>query len=158
GDRDDVGRHVVVLEGEERPGAPESGLDLVAEQQGAVLVQDPARLTQVAGGRYLHALALDGLDDEGGDAAASYLPREGVEVAEGHHRVWQKRREAAAELPAAIHGQGPRREAVEGVVAVDDPGPARGAAGELQGGLDGLRAAVAEVDPLEAGHPCEQLL
>ena len=47
---------------------------------------------------------------------------------------------------------------VERVVAVDDASAAGGVAGELQRRLDGLGAAVAEVDPVEVRRRGEQPL
>ena len=51
------------------PGAPEAGLDLVDDQQDAVLVADLAQSAQELEGRDVEAaLALDRLDDDRGDA------------------------------------------------------------------------------------------
>ena len=56
---------VLMLMGEPSPGAPETGLDLVEDQQNVVLVADRAQLAQIALGRDDDAgLALDGLDQD----------------------------------------------------------------------------------------------
>ena len=58
-----------MLAGEEAAGAAEAGLDLVGDEQRAVLAAQPLRLVQVAVVRQVDALALDRLEDEGGDVA-----------------------------------------------------------------------------------------
>ena len=64
--------------------------------------------------------------------------------------------EPAAEFAAAVEGERPGRQAVEGVVAVEDAGPLRGGPGEFDRALDRLCARVGEEDPLDsrvrAGH------
>ena len=58
----------------------------------------------------------------------------------------------------AVDRQRTGRQAVEGVVAVHDARAAGGVARELQRRLDGLGAAVAEVDPVQVRGAGEQLL
>ena len=48
-----------------------------------MLVQQGRGRGEEAVRRHVHALALDGLDDEGGDVSAAEFGGEGVEVAEG---------------------------------------------------------------------------
>ena len=68
-DRDRVGRDAGVLEGEPLPRAPGAGLDLVDDEQRAVALGELARGLQVALGQVDDAgLALDGLDEQRGDA------------------------------------------------------------------------------------------
>ena len=110
-------------------------------------------------GREVDALALDGLDHEGGHVAAPQLAGQGADVAERDHvGSREQRTEPAAELAAAVQGERAGREAVEGVVAVEDAGPLGGGAGELDRALDRLGARVGEEDPLDAGvRPLDQL-
>ena len=84
GDGHQVGLDPVVLVAEEPAGPAQPGLHLVADQQGPVPVQQGGRRGQEAVRHHLDALALDRLDDQGGDVAGGQLPAEGVEVAEGH--------------------------------------------------------------------------
>src|SRR3546814_11006523 len=97
----------------------------------------------------LHSLALDRLDDEGGDVAALRAARqrrlERGKIIEGDlHAVRQQRAEALAEDLAAVQREGAVGEAVEGVVAVEDLRPAGRHAGELDRGFHRLGAGVAE--------------
>ena len=108
--------------------------------------------------RHVHALALDGLDDERRDVALAQFGRERVQVAERDGGVRQQRAEPAAELGRAVDGQRPGGEPVERVVAVDDAAAPGGVPGELQRGLDRLGAAVAEEHPVQAGRLGEQPL
>ena len=80
GHGDDVGGDVLVLVGEELAGAAEPALHLVADEQRAVLVQQFRGRGEEAVGRHVHALALDGLDDERRDVAATEFGVERVEV------------------------------------------------------------------------------
>src|SRR3546814_10494661 len=88
----------------------------------------------------LHSLALDRLDDEGGDVAALRAARqrrlERGKIIEGDlHAVRQQRAEALAEDLAAVQREGAVGEAVEGVVAVEDLRPAGRHSGELDRGF-----------------------
>ncbi len=104
----------------------------------------------VLGCRAVDALALDRLDDERGHVVPAQLPLQGVEVAERDRRGLEQRAESLAELPAAVERQGSRRQAVEGVLGVQDPRAPGRVPRELDGSLDGLRAGVAEEDPADA--------
>ena len=65
-ERHHVRNHALVLEREHPPGAPDSGLHLVEDQQRAGGVAEAAQRREIAGRRHVHAaLALDRLDDEG---------------------------------------------------------------------------------------------
>ena len=88
-----VGRHGVaqvvgLLPGQPRPGPPGAGLDLVEDEQGAVLAGEPADGGQVAGGGGADAaLALHGLEHDRGHRAGGLVGEgrgHGVDVAEGH--------------------------------------------------------------------------
>ena len=108
----------------------------------------------------MHALALDGLDDEGRDVAFAQLPLQRVRVA-GRHLVEPRHElaEALAELLAAVDRQGAEHEAVEGVVQVEHARTPCGRAGELEGRVDGVGAGVGEEHRVEPGrHPRDQLL
>ena len=65
-----VGLRVVVLDRPHRPGAADAGLDLVVDPQDPVAVAQLAQLGREVGRhRDEAALALDGLEDHGGDAS-----------------------------------------------------------------------------------------
>ncbi len=69
GDRDEIRLDAGMLDGEERPGAAEAGLDLVGDQHDAVLVGDrPQRLHELDRCGNESAFAEHGLDDDCGDA------------------------------------------------------------------------------------------
>ncbi len=69
-DAHDVGLDAVVLARPHRAGAADAGLHLVDDEQDAVLVAQPAQVGEPAGGRHdVAALALDRLDEDGGDVA-----------------------------------------------------------------------------------------
>ena len=71
GDGHDVRLDAVVLVAEPLAGAAHAGLDLVDDEAGADLVGDGAQVAHELGGRHDEAaLALDGLDDDGGDVVA----------------------------------------------------------------------------------------
>ena len=154
----DVGLHVVVLVGEEPSGAAEAGLNLVADQQRAVLVQQRLRLRQEPGRRHHDAVPLDRLHDQGGDVALAQFCLERGDVAKGNLRAWQQRAEACLEFLGAVNRQRPGGQAVEAVPRVQDAALAGRVPGELERGLDGLRAAVAEEHALQAGRLGQQLL
>ena len=65
GDRDDVGLEIPVLVAEELAGPPETGLHLVHHQQRLVPPAEFLHLLPVLRRCHVHALALNGLDDEG---------------------------------------------------------------------------------------------
>ena len=60
---DDVGLDAVMLVGEELPGPAEARLDLIADQQATMGVQQVGGGGQEPRGRREHAVALDRLDD-----------------------------------------------------------------------------------------------
>ena len=78
-------------------------------------------------GRQVDALALDGLDHEARPRRRARSSRaRALDVAEGDHvGPRQQRTETAAELAAAVEGEGPGGQPVEGVVAVEDARPLR---------------------------------
>ena len=122
-DRDEVGLEAPVLEGEQPAGAAEPGLHLVDAEERAVAAAERLRRLEVAGGRQVHALALDRLDQEDGDVLAAKLaPRapRGRRRAPGAKpgRSGPKR---LGELGVAVRRERAERQPVEAVVGVDDP-------------------------------------
>ena len=87
GHGDDVGLEAPVLVAEELAGPPQPGLDLVHHEERPVAAAQLLDGAPVLVGGHVDALALDGLDDEGGHVAAAQLAGQGVDVAEGHHVV-----------------------------------------------------------------------
>ena len=127
-----------------RPGAPEAGLHLVADEQRAVLAAGRLGAGEIAVGRQVDALALDRLDDEGGDVARARAPPaapsrspNGTALAAG-----QERPEALAEVLVAVERERAEREAVEGVLGEEDPRSPGRRARELDRALDRLGAGV----------------
>ena len=148
-----------MLVAEELPRAPQPGLDLVHDEQGLVAPAQRLRRGPVLLRGEVDALALDGLDHEGGHVAAPQLAGQAVDVAEGHARGGEQGAEAVAELLAPVERQRPGGEPVEAVVAVDDPVALGGGPGELDGRLDGLGPRVGEEGALDAGvRPFHQRL
>ncbi len=177
-DRDEVGDDALVLHGPELAGAPEAGLDLVDDEYDAVLIAEPAQAAEEAlGGHDEAALAQDGLDDDGGHVLRRHVgqqhlveARQGVlrqlvgrhadrrPVGIGQRGVEDVGGEGAdpgAQRPVlAVEGQAQQSAAVEAVLEADDAAPLGEGAGELDGVLDGLGAAVEErgfARALEAG-------
>ena len=106
GDRDDVGAQIPVLVAEELAGAAEPGLHLVDHQQRLVLAAQRLRLVPVLRRRLVDALALDRLDDEGGDVAPHQRLVQRVDVAERHRlAAGQQLPETLAEFRAAVQRQ-----------------------------------------------------
>ena len=149
-----------MLAGEETAGAAEAGLDLVGDEQRAVLAAQPLRLREIAVVGHVDALALDRLDDEGGDVAASQRALQRGEIVERHARaVPQQRLEAVAEQSSSpLSDSAPIGQAVEGMLAIDDLGPPGGGAGELDRCLDRLGAGVAEEHFVEVRQARQQPL
>ena len=155
----DVRPHVaVVLIGEEAAGAAQADLDLVADQQGTVLMQQRLGLRQEPGRRHHHAVPLDRLDDQRGDVALAQLGLERAEIAERDLGAGQQRAEAVLELLRAVHRQRPGGQPVEAMPGIDDAALAGGVAGELERRLDRFGAAAAEEHPLEPGRLGQQSL
>ena len=142
-ERHRVRRHAVVLPGEPVAGAADAGLDLVEDQERAVLAAELAQAGEVAGRRDVDAaLALHRLDDERGRRAVDRGAR-GVEIAERHDGlVAQQRLVGIAVLRLADHLERAERAAVERVLGRDEAHPAGGAVRELQRAVDRLGARV----------------
>ena len=60
-----------MLEGVELAGSSEAGLDFVADEEGARFVHGRFDLAPALATEFVDALALNRLDDEGGDVASS---------------------------------------------------------------------------------------
>ena len=134
----------------ERARAPDARLDLVHDEERAELPARLLRAAPVLPGRLVHALALDGLGDEGGYVTGGERVAQRGEVAEGDlGDVGEQGAEALSERGAAVERERAQREPVVRVGAVHDPGAPRERSRELDRGLDGLGPRVAEVDALE---------
>ena len=153
GERDDVGLDARVLEREQLAGAGEAGLDLVGDEDDAVLVAERAQRVQEIGRRDVEAaFALHRLDDDAGDRrrvgliledrleGLQALGRRGavIEVREGD--VVDVGREGTEALLVGHGLAGQRhahvRAAVEAAGERDDAGTAGEAARDLDGVLD----------------------
>src|SRR5262245_50711327 len=149
-ERHDVGMDARVLVPEEAASAPDARLDLVGDEEDARLARELPEVAQpVVAGHEHPRLALDGLEHHGGGARRDGAAH-GLEVAEGNLREacdLRLEQTVPARLPGRRHGG--ERASVEGVLHRDDlEGAAALAraplAGELDGALVGLGAAVAE--------------
>src|SRR6202030_4550262 len=90
---------VPVLDCEEAPGSSDAGLDFVGDHQRAVLAAKRGRARQEFIGGHVDALALDRLDDKGGNLARRQRLLQGGEIVEGYRRApWQQRIEAGPEV------------------------------------------------------------
>ena len=142
-----------MLEAEELARAAEARLHLVDDQQGPVLPAQLLSFLPVLGWRHVNALALDGLDDESGDVPPLQLSAQGLDVGEGDGlAARQEFAETLAELGAPVEGQGAGGEPMEGVLGKEDPGPAGGLPGELDGRFDRLGPGVAKKDPVDVAR------
>ena len=158
-DRDRVGRDAGVLEGEPLPRAAGAGLDLVDDQQRAVPLGELARRLEVALGQVDHArLALDRLDEQRGDAVVERrlerLDRRVDELDTAGHR-----QERLLHVRLAGEGERAHRAAVERVGEREDArarARPRVEARELERGLVGLGAGVAEVDAPRSPVPARR--
>ena len=163
-----VGDHAGVLDGEQLAGPTEPGLDLVGDQDHAVLVaQLPQPLQERSRGGDEPPLAQDRLDDDGGHVGRVDLGHHRpVQLADGvgHPLVLAERAgpavevgerqpvdlrgeggEALLEQPElAGHGQGQVRPAVVRPLEDDHALAAGGVAGDADRGLDRLGPRVAE--------------
>ena len=141
-----------MLGGQEAAGAAEAGLDLVEDEHRPGLAAGGLRALEIARRWQVDALALDRLDDERGDVARRELRAQRVEVAERDLvAARHQRAEPLAELRVAVDRQGAGRQAMERVVAVEDPRAPGRAARELDRGLDRLGARVGVDDRVEPG-------
>ena len=141
------------LVGEPGAGAADAGLHLVEPEQRAVLVGDALGGGEVAGARDDDAgLALDRLEDDGGDRVVDGGLERGHVVVRHEGDVAGQRLEGVAVGRLRGEREGAHRPAVEGALGGDEPGAA-GATGQLEGGLVGLGAGVAEEDPASSVQP-----
>ena len=170
-----------MLDGEHLAGAPEAALDLVGDEEDALLVEDLLDAAEVVVRRHDDAaLAHDGLGDEGADAAREVqagdlahaaraehvalvgrgLGEAAVAVRRGHEG--DARHVGAAALLAARvagHREGRIRAPVEARLDGEELVLAAVALGEAEGALDGLGAAVAEEGLLQVpGRDLGELL
>ncbi len=147
----DVGRDARPLVGEELAGAADAGLDLVHDEQEAVLVAErPQGAQPLVRDHPQAALALDRLDHQGGGLGRD-RGLQGLQVAERHLvEAVHLRAEAVDVLLLAAGRDGGERPAVERTLEGDDPVALRMAAGgvvlagHLDAGLVGLGTGIGE--------------
>ena len=159
GQRDDVRLDAVGLVREPVPGAADAGLHLVEHQQRAGGGADLPGRGQVAGRRDDHAvLALDRLEDDHGGLARSRPPASAAGVAVRHVGDLARQRPERVRL-GRLAGQRQRAHgaAVEAALGGHHVGAA-GEPGQLERGLVGLRAGVAEQHPAGPAGQREQQL
>ena len=158
GGEQDVRLDAPVLDRPHLAGPPGARLDLVGDEQDAVLVADLAQaLEEAVLGDDVAALALDRLDDDRRDLVGrgELVEQDLVEPLEVLDPAVRRVEDARQERPEAgvvlrlRGGQRDRavRPAVERAEEGDDVRPVGRVAGELDRGLDDLGAGVAEVRP-----------
>ena len=145
-----------VIEGPPLAGAAHAGLNLVGHQTDAVVVADFTQAPEEGvGGHGVAALALDGFDEDGGHLPGrNHVPEDvlldEVGVAEGG--MGHRGKKGPESFALARLGAGQRERAhgapVKGTIEGDEPGALGVPAGQLDGRLDGFRAAVAQEDLL----------
>jgi hypothetical protein len=148
------------LPGEIMAAATKSSLDLVEDQERAVVVAEGAGGGEVAGGKGSQAaLDLDWLQEEGGDVAGGKGLFEGGEVAEGDRlAAGEEGGEGALEAGVSGEGECSEGEAVVGTFEGEEARTVGGGAGEPHRGVDGLGAGGGEEDGGEAGASGEARL
>ncbi len=108
-------------------------------------------------GGHVDALALDRLDNEGGDLARGQrLLERGKIIERNRGASGQQWLETAAEVGIVGQRQRAIGQAVVGMRAVDDAGPAGRAAREFDGSLDTFRPGIGEKDLVQIWHIFEQ--
>ena len=160
----DVGRDAGMLMGEQPTRPPHAALDLVKDQKQALVVAKGAQVAQgLPGHRPEAALALDGLDQDGGRLVRDGR-LEGIHVAERH--LFETGRPGAEPFQIfglAAGGDRGDRPAMEGALEGDDAdalGLASGvemAARGLDRALDRLGARIGEEDPVGEGRRAQAL-
>ena len=148
-----------MLEREQAAGAPEARLHLVGAEERPVAAAELLGALEVAVRRQVHALPLDGLDDEERHVLRRELALERLEVADRHLReAGQQRAEPVAELGRGRRGERAEREPVEAVLRREHARAAGRGAAELDRGLDRLRAGAREDHLAERGGRTAQEL
>jgi hypothetical protein len=146
----------VVLQCEPSAGTPEPGLDLVDDEQRAVVPAKRLRGFEVTLGCKRHHAALDRLDDERSDISCAQLRFQPRQVAERNAlAAGQQRAEPFFEELVTDQRERPERDPVEAVVAGEQPRPARRSARELHRRVHGLGAGAREEHGVE---PARQTL
>ena len=140
-----VGRDAELLVRPERAGAAVAALDLVEDQEGAVLVAGLARGVQQLGlERVDPRLALDRLEQDGGGALA-HGGAQGVDVVARHHpEAGHERRERRLLRLLRRGRQRAHRAPVEAALHHHELAARAALAGELERALDRLGAGVAQ--------------
>ncbi len=128
-----------MLDGEEAPKCGPCRSGSRRDDQRAIFAAERLGAAQIEVVWNIDALALDRLDDEGGHLP----PREGFfqsgEIVEGYFQaVRSSEPKPSRKVMSPFSDKGAIRQAMKGVVAIDDAGAAGGAAGEFERGFDGL--------------------
>ena len=150
GDGRDVGTHAGLFAGEQRPRAAHAGLDLVEDQEQAMLVAQGAEPLQALGRhRADAAFPLDRLDHDGAGRGADGGVQRLVVAERNDVEPGQQRVESLDHLLAADGGNSGHGPAMERTLEGDDPVAFRIAArpveatGHLDAGFDRLRTGIA---------------
>jgi hypothetical protein len=93
----------------------------------------------VRGAGFVHALPLNGLDNERCHIVLCQFLAQCGDVGKGHRlAARQQATEAVSEFSPSVKGERPGGQAVKGMLGEEDPRPLGGLAGELEGRLNGL--------------------
>ena len=116
GQGNDVRLEVPMLKAKHFAGAPEAGLDFVADKKRAVFAAKLLGAVKEIAARIIHAFALHRLDDEGGDIAFRQFALKGREIIERDAAIesLHKRTEAFGETFAAHERKRAEAEPVKG--------------------------------------------
>jgi hypothetical protein len=145
GHRHDVGAHAEVFGREPPPGASETGLDLVEDQERSSRVADRPGAFEIVRRRHDDAaLSLDRFQDDR-RGLFGYRRGQGVAVAVGD--PGEPRHERLEGVPEGVSARGGQREPGVAVVSTggrDDPRSAGGGPGQFEREVDGFSASGAE--------------
>src|SRR3990172_1065371 len=179
GDRHDVGDDIPVLAAEGKSGTTKAGNHLIQDQQNAPSVADLPESLQIAVRRHEYPSATDHrFGDDGGNSLRSFVPDSGFDLvgagqSAGRGRLamcasvavwwinveesWNQGLERPPSADLTGRGEGAEGKAVGATVAGDHLVTVLASVNlppvlprQLQGGLDCLGAAVAEIDSLQS--------
>src|SRR5437764_638388 len=85
GENDDIRIDIaIMLEREKRSGATDTALNFVGNEQRAIFTAKSGSRSQIARRRNIHPLALDGLNNKGGNVLFAQLRLQSVEIVKGN--------------------------------------------------------------------------
>src|SRR5215217_2763422 len=132
-----------MLDGKKAAGAAKTALNLVGDEQRAVLAAEFESPGEIIVVRKDDALALDGFDDETGDLPRPEDTFQCRDIVERHFDAFrQKRPKTGAENTVPVQRERAIRQAMKRVRAIDDPRAAGCSPRKFQCGLDRFSAGI----------------